>query len=259
MISVLKYGRHKKSQPRSESVAVVAVLSRSERRRNNYQGVTLSEPLGSFFDPKAEFAIAEHFRPHWSQAGAIVFITFPTADSIPKEVLLRWEREKQDWLKRHGLPGNVHWSQVVPALPLTLQEEFKQHFRRCRETFLDTSHGECVLRDRNLANIVAEALIHFDGERYRMGDFVVMPNHVHLLAAMASEDSLVSQCDSWLHFTARQINLRLGRKGKFWQQEPFDHLVRSLNQYEYLRKYIKNNGPKAGLRNDEYLYRKHPG
>ena len=89
-----------------------------------------------------------------------------------------------------------------------------------------------------------------------MGDFVVMPNHVHLLCAFSSENALSKQCDSWLHFTARQINLKLGRKGKFWQQEPFDHLVRSPEQYEYLRKYIAENGAKAGLKENQFLYRK---
>ena len=90
-----------------------------------------------------------------------------------------------------------------------------------------------------------------------MGDFVVMPNHVHLLASFPTEDAMKSQCDSWLHFTAFQINKRLGRKGKFWQQEPFDHLVRSVEQYEYLRRYIVENPIKAKLSPGEYYYRRY--
>ncbi len=50
--------------------------------------------LGELFDPKADLSICEHFRPHWSQAGAIVFITFRTADSIPQEVLHRWNEKR---------------------------------------------------------------------------------------------------------------------------------------------------------------------
>ena len=67
-------------------------------------------------------------------------------------------------------------------------------------------------------------------EPTRLGELFVMPNHVHLLASFASEDSLKAQCDSWLHYSARLINLAFGNKGKFWQQEPFDHLVRSPEQ-----------------------------
>jgi putative transposase len=211
--------------------------------------------LGELFDPKDEFSIDEHVRPHWSQAGAIVFITFRTHDSIPKDVMRRWEREKQEWIRQRGHKG--HWSQVVPTLSDDQQQHFRQRFNRCREDFLDTCHGRCVLRQPELSKIVADSLLHFDGVRYRMGDFVVMPNHVHLLAAFATAEAMKRQCDSWLHYTAWHINRRLGEKGKFWQQEPFDHLVRSIEQYEYLRRYIAENPQKANLRLGEYYYRRY--
>jgi type I restriction enzyme R subunit len=47
----------------------------------------------------------------------------------------------------------------------------------------------------------------------------------------------------------------IGSKGKLWQQEPFDHLVRSIEQYEYLRDYIQKNPAKAKLKAGEYVYR----
>ena len=213
--------------------------------------------LGELFDPKIDFSIHEHCRPHWSQAGSVVFITFRTADSIPKEVVQRWENEKADWLKQHGLSSESHWSNTLPTLSRELQSEFKKRFKRQKEAFLDTCHGACVLARRELAQIVYDSLLHFDGDRYRMGDFIIMPNHVHLLCCFDSEETLVMQCDSWLHYTARQINLKLGNKGKFWQQEPFDHLVRSPQQYEDLVRYIAENGVKAGLSHDRYLYRKY--
>ena len=221
----------------------------------------MTEPtrLGELFDPKAELLISEHFRPHWSQAGVIVFITFRTADSIPQEVLDRWDREKQDWMCRHDCPMDRHWSEVLPKLDPKVRDQFKKEFNRCREDFLDTCHGECVLRIPEIAGIVTETLLHFDGERYRMGDFIVMPNHVHLLAAFASEGVMAAQCDSWMHYSAWKINIALRQKGKFWQQEPFDHLVRSPEQFVYLRKYIRDNGVKAGLTQSEYLYREYPG
>jgi type I restriction enzyme R subunit len=213
--------------------------------------------LGEVFDPKADLHIYEHCRPHWSQAGAVVFITFRTADSIPRTVIEHWERQKQDWLKRRGYgPGDS--SLILKELTEQERVEFNQEFHRCREMFLDTCHGRCLLKRQELGRIVAESLFHFDGQRYRLGDFVVMPNHVHLLAAFPSAEGMKEQCDSWLHFTAFQINKALGEKGKIWQQEPFDHLVRSIAQYEYLRQYIADNPRKAGLREGEYLYRRRP-
>jgi type I restriction enzyme R subunit len=211
--------------------------------------------LGELFDPRADLNISEHFRPHWSQAGAIVFITFRTHDSIPQQVLLRWEREKQDWMERRGHSGR--WSDILPTLGTQEQNEFRTHFNRCREDLLDQCQGGCVLRQPELARIVADSLLYFDGDRYRMGDFVVMPNHVHLLASFPTEDAMKAQCDSWLHYTAFQINKQLGKKGKFWQHEAFDHLVRSVEQYEYLRRYIAENPNKAKLRPGEYYYRRY--
>ena len=215
--------------------------------------------LGEIFDPQAETLIYEHCRPHWSQAGAVVFITFRTHDSIPSEVIDRWDRDKLDWLARHGYDTRRHWSDVLPMLSERERTEFEKHFRRCREDFLDTCHGECVLKRPELARIVADSLLHFDAQRYRMGDFIVMPNHVHLLAVFASAEAMRDQCDSWLHYTAFRINQRIGRNGKLWQQEPFDHLVRSVEQYEYLRKYIAENPIKAGLKPGEYVYRRFDG
>jgi type I restriction enzyme R subunit len=212
--------------------------------------------LGELFDPKAELLIYEHCRPHWSQSGSVVFVTFRTADSIPREVLDRWEREKQDWLRRRGNDSGAHWSAIIPALSEQEQAAFYKEFNRCREAFLDTCHGRCLLKQPELAQIVAASLLHFDGKRYRMGDFIVMPNHVHLLAVFPSAEAMKDQFDSWLHYSAFQINKRIGQKGKFWQPEPFDHLVRSPEQYEYLRRYIALNPQKAGLKPGEYLYRR---
>ena len=89
--------------------------------------------------------------------------------------------------------------------------------------------------------------------------FAIMPNHFHLLATFPTEIAMREQCDSWLHYTAFQINPLIGSKGKLWQQEPFDHLVRSIEQYDYLRDYIRKNPEKANLRVGEYTYRRFDG
>jgi type I restriction enzyme R subunit len=87
-----------------------------------------------------------------------------------------------------------------------------------------------------------------------MSDFVVMPNHVHLLAAFADEKGMLEQCDSWKHYTAREINRRLGRSGRLWQQDGFDHLVRSTRHYEAFRRYIADNPKKARLKSGEFVH-----
>jgi type I restriction enzyme R subunit len=215
--------------------------------------------FGECFDPKGDLLIYEHCRPHWSQAGAVVFITFRTQDSIPREVLKRWDEEKQEWLRKRCLDTGAHWLAIIPTLTAKDRARFDKTFDRCRETFLDSCHGRCLLKRPELAKIVADALLHFDGQRYRMGDFIVMPNHVHLLAVFPTAEVMREQCDSWLHYTAFRINEALGEKGKFWQQEPFDHLDRSPQQYDYLREYIADNPRKARLAPGAYFYRRYDG
>ncbi len=215
--------------------------------------------LGESFDPKGELLIYEHCRPHWSQAGAVVFITFRTHDSIPREVIERWDREKQEWLRNRGRDTTEHWSAIVDTLCDKDRVDFQKTFDRCRDVFLDSCQGRCLLKRPELAQIVADSLLHFDGQRYRLGDFIVMPNHVHLLAVFLTAEAMQAQCDSWLHFTALRFNQALDEQGKFWQQEPFDHLVRSPEQYDYLRQYIADNPHKAGLKPREYFYRRFNG
>lgn len=237
--------------------------------------------LGDLFDPKAELLVHERLRPHWSQAGAIVFVTFRTADSIPKKVLARWQNEKREWIlkvlngcesrfdaassllsakgRSGASDGPIQWSLLLPLLSEMERYAFDFHFHRLREWELDKCHGECVLKRPALARIVADSLMHFDGQKYRMGDFVVMPNHVHLLAAFPSMEAMERQFDSWLHYTAVRIHASLGVTGHFWQQEPFDHLVRSVEQYEYLRNYIARNPGRARLKPGEFMYRRLDG
>jgi hypothetical protein len=44
----------------------------------------------------------------------------------------------------------------------------------------------------------------------------------------------------------------LGRKRGFWQEDGFDHLVRSAEQFDHLRRYIAENPAWARLRPDDY-------
>jgi hypothetical protein len=117
---------------------------------------------------------------------------------------------------------------------------------------LDTCHGACVLRNPDCSGIVADNLLHGDGKDYQLSDFVVMPNHVHVLAQFRSEGALKSCCKNWKHYTSRKINALLRRTGHFWKEESFDHLVRSPEQFEYLRKYISRNPTTALLCEGEY-------
>ena len=201
------------------------------------------ETMFELFDPEAGVRIEKGAsQPHWYQPGVSYFVTFRTEDSMPVEVSRRWYAQRADWLQRHGISmANRNWREQLDRLDVALRREFHETFSRQYLEALDKGYGACVLRQKELSQIVAKSLLHFDGVRYHMGDFVVMPNHVHLMVCLLGETDIEAQCTSWKRFTAKQINQELQDKGRFWQEESFDHLIRSPEQFEAIQRYIAKN------------------
>ncbi len=81
---------------------------------------------------------------------------------------------------------------------------------------------------------MADSLLHFDTDRYDLERFIVMPNHIYLLVQMRPGWELRKQCEPWTHYTVAAINKLRGSHGEFWA-EPFDHIVRNVNQFQYLQ------------------------
>jgi REP element-mobilizing transposase RayT len=207
------------------------------------------------FDKDAELFQSARDLPHWFQPGTATFITFRTADSMPNSTLELWRREQLDWFRRQGIrvQGKTV-EQLVSGIADSKKAAFIKKKNQLWHKYLDQGCGECLLRNREFAEMVANALRFFDGDRYDLDCLIVMPNHVHLIVQFRSGVTLRKQTDSWLRYSATQINRQCGRRGHFWQAEPFDHLIRSPRQFEYLRKYIFDNPSKAGLRTSECLY-----
>lgn len=208
-----------------------------------------------FFDPASEVFITHRKLPHWEQPGAVYFITFRTQDSLPKDVISRMRTERCLWLRARGIaPDDPGWRVALAQLSVAEKKAYHAAFTNRWFDLLDEGHGECVLRRPALSQIVADSLRFFDGDRYLMKSFVVMPNHVHLLAQFPTEGGMKAQCESWKRFTATAINRALRRQGYFWEGESFDHLVRSEEQYYHLLRYIAENPGKARLSAGEYAY-----
>jgi REP element-mobilizing transposase RayT len=205
------------------------------------------------FDPQGDLSITAGHLPHWYQPGVTYFITFRTEDSVPAALAEAWHRRREEWLRAHGIDSHAtDWALRLRRLP-DHERQYHQNFSREFMNYLDKGYGACVLKRPELARIVADGLLHFDAQRYLLSDFVVMPNHVHVLVCLLGDTDLEKQCYSWKKYAATKLNRGLGRRGRFWQEESFDHLVRSSEQFEHLRRYIAENPTKAGLRAGGYL------
>jgi putative transposase len=220
----------------------------------------LTAELLAFLDPTAEIEVKfGRDLPHWWQVGVVTFITWRTWDSLPAAVVKDWVTVREQWMRRHGIPPDApDVTDRVRMLDSTAQNEFRELIAERWEGALDAGHGSCPLRIPTHAEVVADSLRFFDGTRYFLHDYVVMPNHVHLLVTFVGCVEMAEQCDSWKHFTAVKLNKTLGRSGRFWQAESFDHLVRSAEDFYRFRQYIADNPKRAKLKPGEFLHYSRP-
>ncbi len=195
-----------------------------------------------FFNPYGDIQHGQNRLPHWQQTGAVYFVTFRLADSIPAQFIREWEHERDVWTKLNPLP----WA------PET-EQEYHKRFSSQFDAQLDAAHGSCPLRNGDASQIVGGALAHFDGERCAHICWVVMPNHVHALFVLGESERLDALLQAWKTWTARQINALIGRTGTFWQKDYFDRLVRDDRHFNNCVRYIRRNPQKAGLREGDFL------
>ena len=165
------------------------------------------------------------YLPHFDGGEIAQTITFRLADSLPKSVLNQWELE----------------------LAHLEQKKLDTEWRRRIEDYLDRGTGFAWMRNPRIAKLIQDALLYFDGVRYKLPAWVVMPNHVHALLIPQAENTLTDVVHSWKSFTSNQANQLLGREGRFWQEDYFDRYIRHAQHYIDAIDYIENNPVKAGL------------
>ena len=77
-------------------------------------------------------------------------------------------------------------------------------------------YGQAFLKDKHVANMVQNSLLKFDGLRYRLFAWVVMPNHVHSLMTRFGDYELKELLHSHKSYMAHEANKIIQRTGKFW-------------------------------------------
>jgi REP element-mobilizing transposase RayT len=157
--------------------------------------------------------------PHLYKDGCTYFVTFCLSDAVPAKLGRRSHLEKN--------------------------EEKPEDLARLSEPLID--RGSMVLQRPEIAAVVEGALEHFQGERYGLHAWVVMPNHVHAVLTPFHGYDLTGILHSWKSFTASTINRRLGSSGRFWQHESFDHMVRNHDSLMRFIAYTEHNPVAAGL------------
>lgn len=166
------------------------------------------------------------YLPHWDFAQSVQAITFRLADSVPNQLIAEWQTE-------------------LTSLADNLVRKQELHKRISR--YEDAGHGSSVLGQPDCAAIVQAKLLAGHLSDYRLIDWCIMPNHVHVLCRLAGSSSLGDVIRSWKGTSAVEINRLLNRSGHLWMADYFDRYIRDLDHFHDCRAYIRNNPVKAGL------------
>jgi REP element-mobilizing transposase RayT len=182
------------------------------------------------------------YLPHVKREGAEYFVTFRLGDSLPKETLLCYAAERAEkmraFLEARRTGGKIEND----------EESIDREYLRKVERGLDLGAGACHLRRPEIANLVAVALKFFHQQRYSLREWVVMPNHVHVLAWPLPNYRISDIVKTWKQFTSMRAKRMLGlAEGRFWQPEAFDHWIRGDDERARIVRYIRNNPVTARL------------
>ena len=146
------------------------------------------------FDWETITGFRRHHLPHVMQAGAVYFLTFRLNDSIPASRLALWKRRMEQWLASNPPPHNPAQREMLKVLG----------FRRI-EKYLSGGHGNCLLRQAKCRQILEATLRHDDGQEYELGDFAIMPNHVHVIFKALGTGEMSAIVGAWKSVSAHRI------------------------------------------------------
>ena len=182
--------------------------------------------------------------PHWEVDSAWYFVTFRLRGSIPRAVFEKWQIEiderRGDLTRRYG--------SLSPQLDHSLIADQNRRV----EQYLDSQIHIRYLEQATAAETFIKNLERGSAKLYRLGPWVIMPNHVHLTVTSQRDEHgepipLARIIQHMKGASAIEINRALGRSGALWQREYFDRIVRNMTDFRRLARYIEGNPVKAGL------------
>jgi len=119
----------------------------------------------------------------------------------------------------------------------------------------DAFQKHSLFQSDRMAGLLVEVLFHYRSqEKYLLHEFVVMPDHFHLLLTPTlTLERALQLIKGGFSFRAKK---ELGFAGEIWETSYYDHRVRDWEEYCAFRTYIHQNPVKKGLcvRAEEYPY-----
>ena len=103
-----------------------------------------------------------------------------------------------------------------------------------------------ILRSDRMAGLFVDVLLHYrEQDKYLLHEFVVMPDHFHLL--ITPSESLERAMQLIKGGFSFRANKELGFIHEIWQPSYYDRRVRDAEEYFAFREYIRQNPVRRGL------------
>ena len=200
--------------------------------------------------------------PHIAPPGSTFFVTFRLGDSLPQKIFDELNQEIKEIVEK---------LKKAKGKKEVILNQWKLYFQKLDHQLDSRRYGNCYLERPEIAKIVQDKLHELDHDKYDLICYTIMPNHVHALfdtlIQLTDNQGLVlneipknyTQLDKIMKSikgsSAYLANKELGRKGKFWQKDSYDHYVRDGDEQENIIHYILQNPVKAGIVKD---WKDHP-
>jgi putative transposase len=181
--------------------------------------------------------------PHLQPPDRIFFITFRLDLKLTPDFCLRMEKRKIEINNSLiHITSSAEGSLIYGKKLFAFTDSYFDN--------LQSKHN--ILQEETYSQLVVNELKALDKQMYDLYAFTIMPNHVHILFkplkdADGVEYSIAKILQNVKGKSARFINLELGRSGKLWQKEYYDHYVRNETELLNIVRYIVRNPFNAGL------------
>ena len=147
-----------------------------------------------------------------------------------------------------------------PVPPTTQAKPTKSQYRRNlphlqvedRQVFITFRTFKNFILPESVRDLVLHHCLHDHGVKFWMHAAVVMPDHVHLLFTPLRDErgnpfGLAEIMHGIKGASAHRVNQALQRHGPIWQDESFDHVLRSAENRRSKAEYICQNPERRGL------------
>ena len=134
----------------------------------------------------------------------------------------------------------------------------RKHLRRLERVWVDwpiyfittcTLDRRRILASKEVAEILTDEWRNARNHHgWAIGRYVIMPEHVHFFCkAELDAKALPTSMQRWKEWSSKRMARELNLSGRIWQEEFFDHVLRSSESYSQKWDYVKENPVRAGL------------